>query len=47
MKYDVWKVRGFWLPDSPLMQGSVTFKDVLVAKDDWDGEEDEDRDLPF
>jgi hypothetical protein len=47
MKYDVWKVRGFWLPDSPLMQGSVTFKDVLVAKGDWDGEEDEDDEQIF
>lgn len=40
MKYDTMKCTGFWLPDSPLMQGKVHLQDVLIAKGDWDGEED-------
>jgi hypothetical protein len=46
MKYDTWKVRGFWLPTDQTAQ-SVNFQDVLVAKDDWDEIEDADDENIF
>lgn len=47
MKYQTMKCKGFWLPDSPLMQGKVHLQDVLIAKGDWDGEEDADDERIF
>ena len=40
MKYDTIHAQGFWLPDTPLKQNRVHFMDVLIAKGDWDGDED-------
>lgn len=40
MKYDTIHAQGFWLPDTPLQQSRVHFMDVLIAKGDWDGDED-------
>jgi hypothetical protein len=39
MKYDTMKCTGFWLPVEPT-DTKVHFVDVLIAKGDWDGEED-------
>ena len=47
MKYDVMKCRGFWLPDNPLIQDRLHFQNVLIAKGDWDGEEDADDERIF
>lgn len=46
MKYDTWKVRGFWLPTDPIAR-SVGFQDVLIAKDSWDEIEDADDERIF
>jgi hypothetical protein len=39
MKYDTYKCTGFWLPENTDEQ-KINFMDVLVAKGDWDGDED-------
>lgn len=47
MKYDVMRCTGFWLPDNPMTETQVMFRDVLIAKGDWNGDEDEDDELIF
>ena len=46
MKYDTMNVTGFWLPENTDEQ-KINFMDVLVAKGDWDGEEDADDERIF
>jgi hypothetical protein len=46
MKYDTYKCTGFWLPDDPSAK-SVSFMDVLIAKGDWDGDENADDERIF
>lgn len=46
MKYNTMRVTGFWLPTEEASR-KVNFKTVLVAKDDWDGEEDADDENIF
>lgn len=46
MKYNTMNVTGFWLPTEEAAR-KVYFKNVLVAKEDWDGEEDADDERIF
>jgi len=46
MKYDTIHAQGFWLPDSST-ERKVHFKDVLIAKGDWDEVEDYDDECIF
>ena len=46
MKYDTYKCTGFWLDDHQY-KTKVDFMDVLVAKGDWDGEDDADDERIF
>ena len=46
MKYQTVTATGFWLPENE-EQTKINFMDVLVAKGDWDGEEDADDERIF
>lgn len=46
MKYETMKCKGFWLPVEPT-DTKVHFVDVLIAKGDWDGEEDDEDERIF
>ena len=46
-KYETMRCTGFWLPVNPRTRAAVDLVQVLVAKGDWDGEEDADDERIF